>query len=154
MGYSTVSFCNSLPYGGTTLSDKHIEIFPGVPQGIKRREVNHLKTKHMKNEFTKLAQSNPTLRHDPFVQSMVRKEKRQAESDRIHLMSQLPSRSGWITLLQNRVNLNSVGNLRYQTRVYYDRRIRMVGPSESECNVPFRMAKLKNNQPSAGWIEA
>ena len=108
----------------------------------------------MKNEFTKLAQTNPSLRHDPFVQSMVRKEKRQAEQEKMHCMNQLPGRSGWIILLQNRVNLNSVGNIHFQTKVYYDRTTRMVGPSESECNVPFRMAKLKNGQPAAGWMEA
>ena len=70
----------------------------------------------MKNEFTKLAQSNPALRHDPFVRSMIRRESRQAEQDRMHLMNQFPCRSGWIILLHNRVSLNSVGNVQYQTR--------------------------------------
>lgn len=108
----------------------------------------------MKNEFTRLVQSNPDLRHDPFVQSMVRKEQRQNEQNKMHCMNQLPAHSGWIVLLQNRVNLNSVGNLQFQTKVYYNHKTRMVGPSETECNVPFRKARLKNNQLAAGWMEA
>lgn len=107
----------------------------------------------MKKEFTKLAQINPALRHDPFVQSMIRKESRQAEQNKMHLMNQLPCRSGWIILLQNRVNLNSVGNIHHKTKVYYDQRTRMVGTSADACDTPFRCARLSNGQPAAGWME-
>ncbi len=107
----------------------------------------------MKDEFTRLAQKNPALRHDPFVNSMIKKESRQAENRKMHCMNQYPSRSGWIVLLQNRVNLDSVGNVRYKTKVYYDHRTRMVGFSADSCDTPFRCAKLKNNQPAAGWME-
>ena len=108
----------------------------------------------MKNEYTKLAKANPTLRHEPFVQSMIRKEAHRAEQDGMHLMNQIPARSGWITLLQNRVNLNSVGNTRYKTKVYFDLRTRMVGAEPDVCNTPFRCARLSNGQPAAGWMEA
>lgn len=107
----------------------------------------------MKNEFTKLAQSNPALRHDPFVRSMIRRESRQAEQDRMHLMNQFPCRSGWLILLQNRVILNSVGNVQYQTKVYYDQRTKMVGMAADACDTPFRCARLKNGQPAAAWME-
>ena len=107
----------------------------------------------MKNEFTKLAQSNSILKYDPFVQSMIKKETRQAEHAKMHCMSQHPTRSGWIVLLQNRVNLNSVGNVRHKTKVYYDHRTKKVGPSADECNTPFRSARLNNNQSAAGWME-
>ena len=107
----------------------------------------------MKNEYTQLAKSNPVLKHDPFVQSMIRKEARQAEQNKMRLMNQLPCRSGWIILLQNRVNLQSVGNMRHKTKVYYDQRTRMIGHSPEECNTPFRCARLDNGQPAAGWME-
>ena len=107
----------------------------------------------MIDEFTRLAQMNPMLRHDPFVNSMIKKEANQAERRNMHCMNQYPSCSGWIVLLQNRVNIDSVGNIRYKTKVYYDHRTKMVGPSADSCNTPFKCARLKNNQPSAGWME-
>ena len=107
----------------------------------------------MKNEITKFAQSNPALKHDPFIKSMIRKESRQAELEKIHLMNQLPPRSGWIMLLQNRVNLNSVGNIHHKTKVYYDRNTRMVGTSPDACDTPFRCARLRNGQAAVGWME-
>ena len=73
--------------------------------------------------------------------------------DAMHLMNQLPARSGWIVLLQNRVNLQSVGNLHYKTRVYYDATRRMVGATKETCDTPFRLARLKNGEPAAGWME-
>lgn len=42
------------------------------------------------------------------------------KEDRIQLMSRMPGRSGYIRLLQNRVNLRSVGNLRLSERLYYN----------------------------------
>lgn len=108
----------------------------------------------MKNEFTRLAQMNPELKHDPFVRSMIKRESRQTEEEIMHCMNQLPSRSGWIVLLNNRVDIKSVGNIRYKTKVWYNHITRMVGPNENECNTPFRYARLKNNAPAAGWIEA
>lgn len=107
----------------------------------------------MKKEFTRLAQMNPMLRHDPLVNSMIKKEALQAECRKMHCMNQYPSRSGWIVLLQNRVNMDSVGNIRYKTKVYYDHRTKMVGPDADSCNTPFRCARLKNNQHAAGWME-
>ena len=107
----------------------------------------------MRDEFTKLAQHHPTLRHDPFVKHMARTEKRRAMQDKMHLMNQLPAHSGWIVLLQNRVELQSVGNIRHKTKVYYDHRTRMVGTCEDGCSTPFRCARLKNGQPAAGWME-
>ena len=42
------------------------------------------------------------------------------EEDKIQLMTRRPAKSGFIRLLQNRVNLRSVGNLHYSERLYYD----------------------------------
>ena len=42
------------------------------------------------------------------------------DEDHIQLMSRMPGRSGYIRLLQNRVNLRSVGNLRLSERLYYN----------------------------------
>lgn len=40
------------------------------------------------------------------------------KEDRINLMLHTPARSGYIRMLQNRVNLRSVGNLRYSVRLW------------------------------------
>ncbi len=105
------------------------------------------------DKFTKLIKSNPLLRYDPFVKQMVRREEHQREQNAMHTMSQLPNRSGWILLLQNRVNLHSIGNQQSARKVWYNANNRMVGDSREECNIPFRNARLKNHQPAAGWIE-
>ena len=42
------------------------------------------------------------------------------EEDKIQLMTRRPAKSGFIRLLQNRVNLRSVGNLHHSERLYYD----------------------------------
>lgn len=105
------------------------------------------------NDFSKLAKANPALAHDPFVKSMIRREVRHAENALMQCMNRYPSHSGWILLLQNRVCLGSVGNVRHKTKVYYDSRSRMVGPSPDSCTTPFRCARLGNGQPAAGWMD-
>ena len=71
----------------------------------------------------------------------------------MHPMNKFPCRSGWIILLQNRVSLSSVGNIQYQTKVYYDQRTKMVGMAADACDTPFRCARLKNGQPASAWME-
>ena len=44
------------------------------------------------------------------------------KEDKIQLMSRMPSRSTWILMLQNRVNLNSVGNMRFARKVWFNNR--------------------------------
>lgn len=74
--------------------------------------------------------------------------------DKIHLMNQMPGRSGWIVLLQNRVNLNSVGNVRYAKKVWYDRNDRTVSTSEDkEDAVWIKRFVLPGAGLAQGWIE-
>lgn len=74
--------------------------------------------------------------------------------DKIHQMSQMPGRSGWIVLLQNRVNLNSVGNVRYAKKVWYDRNDRTVSTSEDkEDAVWIKRFVLPGAGLAQGWIE-
>lgn len=107
----------------------------------------------MKHLYNDLVRMSPELKHDPFVRSMLNRENRLNETDKMHCMNSFPMKSGWILLLQNRVSLSSVGNLRYSTKVYYDCRTRRVGTDKDNCVTPFQLAKLKNNQSSAGWTE-
>ncbi len=63
-------------------------------------------------------------------------------------------REGWITLLQNRVELNSVGNIRYQKKVYYIKAVHAVGPTRiynPDTFVRWNNVKLDNGQKPAGW---
>lgn len=92
-------------------------------------------------------------KHIDFVTGMPRIKER--PEDKIHLMSQMPGRSGWIVLLHNRVNLNSVGNVRYATKVWYDRNDRTVSTSErKEDAVWFKNAILRGaGGLASGWIE-
>jgi len=74
--------------------------------------------------------------------------------DKIELMSRMPARSCWIIMLQNRALLNSVGNKRYQTRVWFDRRDCTVSSDKSkEDAVHFRNYRLPMGQIPQGWIE-
>ena len=73
--------------------------------------------------------------------------------DAIELMSRMPARSCWITLLQNRVNLNSVGNGRFKRDVWFDRTDRTVSSDKSkEDAVFFREARLSDGSYPHGWI--
>lgn len=74
--------------------------------------------------------------------------------DKIHLMNQLPGKTGWIVMLQNRVNLNSVGNLRYAKRVWYDRTDRTVSTSEDKDDAVYiKRFVLPGAGYPGGWIE-
>ena len=74
--------------------------------------------------------------------------------DKIHLMNQYPGRSGWIILLQNRINLNSVGNIRYGKKMWYDRTTHMVSEDETGTDaVHFRTYILPGAGRPQGWIE-
>lgn len=76
------------------------------------------------------------------------------EEDDICLMSRMPSRSCWIKMLQNRVNLKSVGNIREAERVWFDRRTMKVSKNVAgEGAIDFRMFRLKSGQKPQGWIE-
>lgn len=107
----------------------------------------------MKKEFTRLVQMMPTLKNDPYVKKMVVREQQKCNSAKVYTMNQFPMKSGWIMLLQNRIGINTIGNLKYQTKVYYDCRTRMVGTSKGECSTPFQSARLKNHQRPGGWME-
>lgn len=79
--------------------------------------------------------------------------KKRIEND-INLMSRMPSRSCWIKMLQNRVNLNSVGNLRYVREVWFDIRTKRVSENRLGSDaINFREYTLPNRQIPAGWIE-
>lgn len=106
----------------------------------------------MKDEYRRMAKARPELRLDPFVRSMIHREEAAEENAMMHPMSQTPARSGWITLLQNRVSIRSAGNQHMKRRVYYDRRSGNVGESADKCEVPFRTARLRNGQTAAGWM--
>jgi len=73
--------------------------------------------------------------------------------DDIHLMNQLPAKSGWIKLLQNRVNLKSVGNIRYAKVMWYDIRTKMVSEEKDGKDGEFmRSYVLPGAGRPAGWI--
>lgn len=110
------------------------------------------KDKDMTSIYGKLVKAMPELRHDPFVRGMLAREERENESRLMHTMNQMPSRSGYVVFLQNRILLRSVGNARFSKRMYYDVNSHMIGEDPCDCNIPFRSAMLKNGQPAAGWI--
>lgn len=103
-------------------------------------------------DMKKLVTRMPELRNEPFIQNELKREERRNNMKNIRIMSQLPPKSGWIILLQNRVNIESVGNKTWATKVYYDHRTRKVGNTPDQCQTHFRMARLKNGQPAAGWM--
>lgn len=73
--------------------------------------------------------------------------------DDIELMSRYPARTGWITLLQNRVLLNSVGNRRFKKTVWYDAKDHTVSTDrnkEDACH--FRTYILPGAGKPAGWM--
>lgn len=75
--------------------------------------------------------------------------------DDIELMSRMPGRSCWITMLQNRVNLNSVGNNRYKKTVWFDRTDATVSSDRNkEDAVHFRSYILPGAGKPQGWIYA
>lgn len=80
------------------------------------------------------------------------KEPRPEES--IQLMNRMPGRSGWIMMFQNRVNLNSVGNMRYAKKVWFDRASGTVSTDENmEDSVHFRSYVLPGAGRPQGWME-
>lgn len=81
------------------------------------------------------------------------KIKEQRPEDDIHLMSQMPARSCYIIMLQNRVNLNSVGNIRYKKRLWYDRPTQTVSTDKTmEDAVHFRRYVLPGAGRPQGWL--
>lgn len=106
----------------------------------------------MKKKFTKLANMFPELRHEPIIRAMIHREERAEELSKMMPMSMHPSKSGYIFLLHNRVNLHSSGNINLKTKVWYDRQSQMIGISKDECIVPWTEAKLKNGCPAKGWM--
>ena len=75
--------------------------------------------------------------------------------DNIELMSRMPDHSCWITMLQNRINLNSVGNIRYKKTVWFDRRDCTVSTDRNkEDAVHFRSYMLPGCGKPQGWIYA
>lgn len=62
------------------------------------------------HNIEKTIRMNPELRHDLIVMQELKREQRRIQQRSMHLMLQRPARSGCITLLQNIVNLNCVGN--------------------------------------------
>lgn len=67
----------------------------------------------------------------------------------------MPGRSGEIVFLQNRVNLNSVGNIRYAKKMYYDRSQRCVADSADNISgegQPFMTYVLPGAGRPQGWL--
>lgn len=76
------------------------------------------------------------------------------EEDRINLMLRTPARSGYIRMLQNRVNLRSVGNLRYSVRLWYDARTKTLHVAPGAPVVGhWHGYRLPCGQKPAGWLE-
>lgn len=77
------------------------------------------------------------------------------EEDKIQLMTRRPAKSGFIRLLQNRVNLRSVGNLHYSERLYYDVRTKSLYTARGGSKkADWLHYTLPCGQRPAGWIEA
>lgn len=122
------------------------------------REVDGVELKYvLESGFIKSIQTNVLnessydWNHIDPVTGMPRKKVRPEDS--IELMSRMPARSCWITLLQNRVNFNSVGNVRFKRDVWFDRVDRTVSSDKSkEDAVYFRDARLKDGSYPHGWI--
>lgn len=73
--------------------------------------------------------------------------------DKIHLMNQMPAKSGFIVMLQNRVNFNSIGNKRYSETLWYDRNTRKVSKEKDGVGgVDFRVYHLPNGPKPQGWV--
>ena len=82
------------------------------------------------------------------------KEPRPEES--IELMNRMPGRSGWIVFLHNRVNLNSVGNIRYAKKMWFDRATSKVAEDADSIEtdgVHFRSYILPNAGRPGGWLD-
>lgn len=76
------------------------------------------------------------------------------EEDKIRLMTRKPAKSGFIRLLQNRVNLRSVGNLHRSERLYYDVRTKSLYTSRGGSKkADWLRYTLPCGQRPAGWIE-
>jgi len=81
------------------------------------------------------------------------KVKEPRPEDDIHLMNQMPARSCYIIMLQNRVNLNSVGNIRYKKRLWFDRPTQTVSADKTmEDAVNFRRYVLPGAGRPGGWL--
>ena len=71
----------------------------------------------------------------------------------IELMNRMPTKTGWIVMLQNRVNFNSTGNIRYAKKVWFDRPSSMVADDESMTDaVHFRTYMLPHCGRPGGWM--
>lgn len=76
------------------------------------------------------------------------------EEDRINLMTRTPARSCYVRLLQNRVNLRSVGNVRYSVRLWYDARTKTLHTAPTAPVMRhWWNYRLPCGQRAAGWIE-
>ena len=99
-----------------------------------------------------LNESQWDFRHIDPLTGMPRMKERRQEDD-IKLMNQHPGKTGWIILLQNRVNLNSVGNMRYKKRMWYDMRSRTVSSDRDMSDaILFSQYILPNAGKPAGWL--
>lgn len=109
--------------------------------------------KILSNQKSSVNESRYDFNHIDPITGLPREIKR-AEDD-IQLMSRTPSRSCWITLLQNRVNLNSVGNNRYKKTLWFDRRDCTLSTDKNKDDaVHFRTYMLPGAGKPAGWIYA
>lgn len=81
------------------------------------------------------------------------KIKKETIEDKIHMMNQMPAMSGWIVMLQNRVNYNSVGNQRYKKELWYNRVNHTVSIDENGTDAtPFKSYTLPHCGKPGGWI--
>lgn len=75
--------------------------------------------------------------------------------DKIETMGRMPGHSCWIYLLQNRVNLNSMGNRYYKRKVWFDTFDKSVSTDKSKDDATyFRQARLSDGSYAQGWMFA
>lgn len=100
-----------------------------------------------------MSKSHGTFETGTFCQTGTEREERKNTKHCIRLMSQYPAKSGWILLLQNRLDFDSIGNKRLAIKVYYNCRTKMIGNTPDTYNTHFCAARLKNHQSAAGWMK-
>lgn len=124
--------------------DLYNKIMSEVAKVVKKRinEAYDIKSiNEVKYDFNKIDYRTglPAIKKDPM--------------DKVHLMTSIPAKSGYIYMLQNRVNFNSVGNRRSMVKVWYDRQTKTVSSNRNmEDAVSIREFKLNTGAKPAGWF--
>lgn len=83
----------------------------------------------------------------------MRPVKKDRPEDQINLMSQMPAKSGYVVLFQNRVNIQSVGNLRGKQVMWFDRQTRSLKEDEDSMeSFDWRTYNLPYYGRPQGWM--